>query len=163
MFASFISNNPLTRNRVVGSVKFAKNEAERNALKVPAPTFSFEKIQSAYDNMVVPNQLPDPTKTASGGLVQYDKTSLKSDEWTKWRFIERKNPHGDWSSDPWEIEDMRKEEDINRRSAAYARLSKVENAKLMAELEKDSFRKTLLSDLDSGRLFPKSRLIEVSD
>ena len=108
--------------------------------------------------MTVPNQLPDPTKTSSGGVVQYDKTPLTKDEWTKWRFIERRSEHADWGY-AWGKEDRQQD----KKAEEFAQRSKIENAKLSAELEKDEFRKQLLNDIESGKYFPPSRLEEVDE
>lgn len=157
-------SNPFTRNRVFPSVQFATTDTERNALKIPLPTFSYEEAIEAYRNIHVPNQLPDPTIAGQGTIqtMQFDNSSLAKDEWTKWRFMHHSSEHGDWG-DPFGRDDFRKEQELDRKSAAYAEMSRIENAKLSAELEKDDFRKQLLADIDAGKFFAKSRLQEVNE
>lgn len=155
------NQNPLTRNKVLPTVTFVSPDKAKD-LSVPKSTFSYEEMMEQYKNMSVPNQLPDPTKSASGGLVQYDKSPLTKDEWTKWRFHVRKSEHGDWG-DAWGKEEVAKEQQIDKKSQEYTQRSRIENAKLSADLEKDEFRKQLLADIDSGNLFPNTRLEEVDE
>ena len=154
------NSNPLTRNRSFPTVEFVKPNAAKN-LKVPTPE-PYDPSKLPQNNLTVPNQLPDPTKTSAGGLVQYDKTPLSKDEWTKWRFIDRKSEHGDWGN-AWGREEAAKEQYQEKISREYAERSAIENAKLSAELEKDDFRKQLLADIDSGKLFPNTKLEEVDE
>lgn len=161
---SFLSN-PFTRNRTFPSVQFATTDAERNVLKVPLPTFSYEEALEAYRNMHVPNQSPDPTIVGQGTIqtTQFDNSPLAKDEWTKWRFMRHSSEHGDWEGDPFGRDEFRKEQELDRKSAAYAEKSRIENAKLSAELEKDDFRKQLLADIDAGKIFAKSKLQEIDE
>lgn len=154
------NNNPLTRGRVFPNVSFVKpNEAKGLKLPVPDP-YDPNKLPS--NDMPVPNQLPDPTKTFSNGLIQYDNSPLAKDEWTKWRFKTFNSSCGNWG-DAWGKTDMTRELEIDRKSAEFAKKSEIGNAKLSAELEKDDFRKQLLADIDSGKLFPNTRLEEVDE
>ena len=69
---------------------------------------------------------------------------------------------GDWG-DAWGRDEFRKEQTMERRSAEFTKASRIGNAKLSADLEKDEFRKQLLADIDSGKLFPNTRLEEVDE
>ena len=72
------------------------------------------------------------------------------------------SPAGEWG-DAWGRDEFRKEQAIEKRSAEFAKASQIGNAKLSADLEKDEFRKQLLADIDSGNLFPNTRLEEVDE
>lgn len=155
------NQNPFTRNRTFPNVVFVPADKAKE-LKVPKADFSYQEMMEQYKNMTVPNQLPDPTKTASGEVIQYDKSQLTQDEWTKWRFHIRKSEHGNWG-DAWGKEDVANEQQQDKKAQEYAQRSRIGNAKLSAELEKDDFRKKLLADIDSGKMFPLTKLEEVNE
>ena len=147
------STNPFTRNVSYPQVQFASTDQQRKELKVPVSTSSWQEAQSAYKDMHVPQQqTPFDRIGAFNVRVFPDGT----------RVIQPQSSVGEWG-DPWGREEAACEQALNKRSAEYARISRIENKKLMDELEKDSFRKQLLSDVESGKLFPKSRLVEVPD
>lgn len=155
------NSNPLTRNRTFPTVSFVK-PGEAKDLQVPkAEPYDPSKFQQ--NSLTVPNQLPDPT-AGFGGTVrtEVESSPLAKDEWTKWRIKNFSNPHGSWG-DAWGRDEVAKEQQLDRRSAEFAKRSRIENAKLSAELEKDEFRKQLLADIDSGKIFPNTRLEEIDE
>ena len=153
MFSPF--DNPLTRNRNMPSVQFAKSDAERKNLSLPKP-ISYDSMLEQYRNMHVPQQ----NVFSSSNLGDFP---INSSFRNGMRIINMASSHTRCWGDPWGRDERQNEDDINKRSAEYAKRSRIENAKLMAELEKDQFRKQLLADVDSGKLFPKTRLIEVPE
>lgn len=147
------NQNPLTRNRVLPTVQFASTDSERKNLQVPAPTYSYEDAVNAYRNLHVPQQeTPLDRIGAFGVSIAPDGT----------RTIQMQSPVGEWG-DAWGRDEFRKEQTIEKRSAKFAKASQIGNAKLSADLEKDEFRKQLLADIDSGNLFPNTRLEEVDE
>jgi len=157
------NQNPLTRNRVLPTVSFVSSPDEAKNLKVPETTFSsYDEMMEQYNSLVVPNQLPDPTKTCSNDLIQLDKSPLTKDEWTKWRFATFSDSHGNWG-DAYGRKESAKEQEIDKKSAEFAKRSRIENAKLSAELEKDEFRKKLLADVEAGKIFDLTKLEEVDE
>lgn len=155
------NSNPLTRNRSFPTVEFVKPNAAKD-LKVPTPE-PYDPSKLPQNNLTVPNQLPDPTAGFGGTTeMEVEKGPLSKDEWTKWRFKKFNSPRGSWG-DAWGREEVAKEQYQEKISREYAERSAIENAKLSAELEKDDFRKQLLADIDSGKLFPNTKLEEVDE
>ena len=155
------NSNPLTRNRVLPTVTFVKPNEARN-LQVPTAE-PYDPSKLPQNNLTVPNQLPDPTAGFGGTIgMESDKSPLAKDEWTKWRIKKFNSPHGSWG-DAWGRDEVAKEQEQDKKSQQYAQRSRIENAKLSADLEKDDFRKQLLADIDSGKLFPNTRLEEIDE
>ena len=155
------NSNPLTRNRVLPTVTFVKPSEARN-LHVPTAE-PYDPSKLPQNNLTVPNQLPDPTAGFGGTIdIASEKSLLAKDEWTKWRIKNFSNPHGSWG-DAWGRDEVAKEQEQDRISREFAKRSEIGNAKLSAELEKDEFRKQLLADIDSGKLFPNAHLEEVDE
>lgn len=147
------NSNPLTRNRVLPTVQFAGNDAERKNLKVPEAKFSWQEMQDAYNNLHVPQQETPLDRIGAFNVnIARDGT----------RIIQAQSPVGEWG-DAWGRDEFRKEQALDKRSAEFEKRSKIENAKLSAELEKDEFRKQLLADIESGKMFPTTRLEEVNE
>ena len=155
------NQNPLTRNRVLPTVTFAKPDEAKNLTVPPAEPYDPSKLPQ--NNLTVPNQLPDPTAGFGGTTeMEVEKGPLSKDEWTKWRFKKYNGSHGSWG-DAWGREEVAKEQQQDKISQEFARQSAIGNAKLSADLEKDEFRKELLKDIDSGKYFPKTHLEEVNE
>ena len=147
------NQNPLTRNRTFPSAQFASSPDKARELKVPEAKFSYQEMMDSYNNLHVPQQ-----ETPLSRIGAFD-VRIASDGT---RIIQPQSPTGQWG-DPWGRDEIRKEQELDRRSAEFAARSKIENAKLSAELEHDEFRKQLLADVDSGRMFPTTRLEEVDE
>ena len=146
-------SNPLTRNRSLPTVQFAKNDAEKRNLKVPEAKLSWQEMQNAYNDLHVPQQ-----ETPLSRIGAFD-VRIASDGT---RIIQPQSPIGEWG-DAWGRDELRKEQALEKRSAEFEKRSKIENAKLSAELEQDEFRKQLLADIESGKMFPTTRLEEVNE
>ena len=155
------NSNPLTRNRVLPTVTFAKPDEAKNLTVPPAEPYDPSKLPQ--NNLTVPNQLPDPTAGFGGTTeMEVEKGPLSKDEWTKWRFKKYNGSHGSWG-DAWGREEAAKEQQQDKISQEFARQSAIGNAKLSADLEKDEFRKQLLADVESGKYFPNTHLEEVNE
>lgn len=161
MESSPFLQNPLIRNRRLPSVVFAKPDKAKD-LKVPAAE-PYDPSKLPQNSLTVPNQLPDPTAGFGGTTdLEVEKGPLSKDEWTKWRFKKFSSQHGSWG-DSWAKDEVAKEQQLDKKSQEFAQRSRIENAKLSADLEKDEFRKQLLADIDSGKLFPNTKLEEVDE
>lgn len=147
------NSNPLTRNRVLPTVQFARTDAEKKNLQVPKSVYSYEDAMKAYNSMHVPQQeTPFDRIGAFNVKIAADGT----------RIIQSQSSIGEWG-DAWGRDEFRREQTIDRRSAEFAKQSAAGNAKLSADLENDDFRKQLLADIDSGKYFPNTRLEEVDE
>lgn len=153
-------DNPLTRNRAFPTIHFAQSDEERKNLHTPAPVYSYEDAVNAYNDLHVPQKEPEIDALAGFNLEE-DKT-LGPDEWSKTRWRNYSNStHGDWGDPMQSIRDElnpKPKEELDLASQKYAEVSKVENAKLSAELEADEARKKMLKDLETGRIFALTRL-----
>ena len=149
-------SNPFTRNRQLPSAVIVSGKAAKN-LKVPQGE-TFEQQQARLRDLHVPQQSHVPEDPLAGFELHRDPT-LAPDEWSHMRIIGRHDSSKEWG-DAWgrdEIEKERRENEISRRYNAFVAM---QTAKLKSDLKKDEFRKQLLKDIDDGKYFPKTRLIE---
>lgn len=147
------NQNPLTRNRSFPTVVFASSPDKAKELQVPEAKSSWREMQEYYDNLHVPQQ-ESPTSKLGAFNVKIAKDET--------RIINVPDSHG-ICGDVWGRDELAKEQYQEKISKEYAKQSAIENAKLSVELEKDEFRKQLLADVDSGKLFPNTRLEEIDE